>query len=309
MRLLKILKKDKFIDVIWNWLDTKTNIKIQSKQKYERLIKQYIKDGIGIIPINQLNSKNIEDFFEVLQSKKVASSIQRNILYIIKAAINTSKNISMDLSKIRIKKEIKPIYVFSKEDQAKIESILKTNINIRKASLLLCLYTGLRIGELCGLKWEDINFDKKVLCVKRTIERIKNNSNNIKNKTLLIESTPKSETSNREIPIPDFIIEILKQFKENDNSFILSKSKKLYDPRVFELFYARLLKNNNIYYANFHTIRHTFATRSIESKMDIKTLSEILGHSNIDITLNLYVHPSYELKKSSIENLVDFMAI
>ena len=98
------------------------------------------------------------------------------------------------------------------------------------------------------------------------------------------------------------------KFKNKDDYFLLSNSNKLYDPRLFESFYSRVLKKCNIKQNKFHTLRHTFATRCIESHMDIKTLSEILGHSQIETTLKLYVHPTYEMKKSSIENLVLFMA-
>ena len=198
--------------------------------------------------------------------------------------------------------------ILSKDEQNMLENNLKEKPNIRKVCLLLCLYTGLRVGEICGLKWDDIDFSNKSLTIKRTIERIKNKDENIKSKTILIESTPKSDTSNRIIPIPDFIISLLLLFRSDNSYFVLSKSNKLYDPRLFESFYSRILKSSNINHNKFHTLRHTFATRSIESKMDIKTLSEILGHSQIETTLKLYVHPSYDMKKSSIENLVRFMA-
>lgn len=189
-----------------------------------------------------------------------------------------------------------------------MENKLKDKPNIRKICLLLCLYTGLRVGEVCGLKWEDIDFSNKSLSIKRTIVSVKNKDENKQSKTKLIESTPKSDTSNRIIPIPEFIICLLSEFKSNNNYFILSNSNKLYDSRLLESFYSRLLKSCNINPNKFHTLRHTFATRSIESKMDIKTLSEILGHSQVETTLKIYVHSSYEIKKSSIENLVRFMA-
>ena len=176
----------------------------------------------------------------------------------------------------------------------------------KSIGLLLCLYTGIRIGELCGLKWKDIDFNTNSINIKRTIIRIKNNSQS-NSKTILTISSPKSDTSNRTIPIPIFIINLLRYYKSNDNYFLLSNSNKLYDPRQLEYYYKQVLIKCNISINKFHTLRHTFATRSIESKMDIKTLSEILGHSSIEMTLKLYVHPSFELKKNSIENLVSFM--
>jgi integrase len=302
--------KIKFNDITILWLKSKKNIKVQSYQKYEKIINNYIKDSIGNIPINTLTKDNIIDFFNNIKENEIALSTQKTLLYIVKASLEYAYNNNysnyIDLKDIKLKTLPKTIYVFSKEQQQTLENKLKEKMNIRKLCLLLCLYTGLRIGEICGLKWENINFNTNSLEIKRTIQRIKDTSST-NSKTKLIESTPKSLTSNRIVSIPAFIMEYLKKFKSNDDYYILSNSNKLYDPRQFEEFYKRILKKCNINYMNFHRIRHTYATRCIESKMDIKTLSEILGHSSVEITLKLYVHPSYELKKSSVENLVKFM--
>lgn len=311
MKIINHDNKIKFIKIVYLWLNSKKNIKVQSYQKYENIINTYICKDLKNITIYNLTKDIIIAFFNKLTNKNIAVSTQKTILYIIKASLNFAYNNGychyINLKDIKIKNINKTIYVFSKEQQLLIEKSIKNNMNIRKLCLLLCLYTGLRIGEICGLKWEDVNFNTKSLEVKRTIQRIKDTNDSNNSRTILIESTPKSLTSNRIIPIPMFIIKYLKEFKANNNYFILSNSEKLYDPRQFEEFYKRFLRKCNINYVNFHTLRHTFATRSIESKMDIKTLSEILGHSSVKITLELYVHPSYELKQLCIENLVKFM--
>lgn len=299
-------------EVLNLWLDSKDNLKLQSLISYENLINNYITTSIGNIDMNKLNKTDIEQLFNDLTRRNIAISTKKTLIYIIRSSLNYSYNNGyseyIDVSNIKFKLPNKVIYVLSKEKQNILENKLKDNPNIRKICLLLCLYTGLRVGEICGLKWEDIDFSNKHLTIKRTIERIKNKDNFSNSKTILIESTPKSDSSNRLIPIPNFLIELLIKFKSNNEYYLLSNSSKLYDPRLFESFYSRTLKSCNISQNKFHTIRHTFATRSIESKMDIKTLSEILGHSQIETTLKLYVHPSYELKKASIENLVNFMA-
>ena len=308
-----ILKRKKglyFKDILYLWLQTKEDVKIQSRQKYETTIKVYLDNNIGKIPLKKLTGDDINNLFKSLQSNNVSISVQKTLLYIIKSTLKFAKKnnyCEITIDDVKIKQAIKRVNVLSKEEQIKLENHLKENVNIRKICLLLCLYTGLRIGEICGLKWEDINLENKTLEVKRTIQRIKNDNKNNKNKTILIESTPKSDTSKRIIPIPDFVITFLKKFKSDRNYYLLSNSLRLYDPRQFRIFFERTLNKAGIKHTNFHTLRHTFATRSIESKMDIKTLSEILGHSSINITLELYVHPSNELKKASIENLVKFM--
>ena len=297
--------------VISLWLNQKNDIKLQSKLTYEYIIDKYIINDIGYINIKNLNYYDIKSLFEKLEKNNVAISTRKTIYYIIKSTIYYSyknKNSNyIDISNIKLKLPNNNIFVLSKEEQIILEKNLKNKINIRKICILLSLYTGLRIGEICGLKWKDIDFSNKSLYIKRTIQRIKNKDSNIKTKTILIESTPKSEKSIRLIPIPDFIIDFLYKYKNNDNYYLLSNSNKLYDPKLLESFYNRTLIKCNIKHNKFHTLRHTFATRCIESNMDIKILSEILGHSQIETTLKLYVHPSYELKKRSLENLVKYM--
>ncbi len=306
-----MIKNITYNNILNEWLKSKTNIKLQSLLNYENIIKTYLENTIGNIEIKELTKENIENLFQKLKDT-TAYSTRKKLIYIVKSSLTYAYNNHymdyIDLSNITFKIPNKTIFVLSKEEQNILENKLKERINIRKICLLLCLYTGLRVGEVSGLKWGDIDFNHKSLSIKRTIERIKNKNNGTISKTILIESTPKSVTSNRLIPIPNFIIEYLKKYQNKDNYFLLSNSEKLYDPRLLESFYSRLLIKCNIRHNKFHTLRHTFATRSIESKMDIKTLSEILGHSCIEITLKLYVHPTYEMKKISIENLVDFMA-
>ena len=313
MILFKKNRGKKYSELLDEWLkDKKNNIKIQSYQKYDSIIFK-IKEELGDLITYDLQDNHFISFFQIQKDKEVSISVQKTMLYIINSSLSYGYKLKycnyIDLKDIKLKTLIKNIQVFSKEEQKIIENNAKEKMNIRKLCLLLCLYTGLRIGEISGLKWEDINFSSKSLEIKRTIERIKNTDETNHAKTLLIASTPKSETSKRIVPIPDFLILFLQEFKTKDHYYILSNSEKLYDPRQLESFYTRFLKKCNVNYANFHTLRHTFATRSIESKMDIKTLSEILGHSSIEITLKLYVHPSYELKKASIYLALKFLLI
>jgi len=312
MNLLK-RKNILYVELLNEWIKTKNNVKIQTKQRYQDLIEKHF-----YVFFNNKETKNltIQDFLTFIQLREkegVSISVQKTLKYIMKSSWEYGilqkycKPLTFDC--IKFKKSTSEITVFSKEEQLLIENHLKNKINIRKVALLLCLYTGLRIGEVCGLKWEDIDLSKRVLYVKRTIIRVKSSDFTNNKKTKLIESTPKSETSIREIPIPDFLIDILKKFQQPDNFYVLSGNNKLYDPRQLENTYSSIIKKTGIRYSKFHTLRHTFATRCIESKMDIKTLSEILGHASVDITLKIYVHTSTELKRESLQNLVQFMNI
>ncbi len=311
---MNVLKKNKLKldELLYEWLVNKKNIKIQTFQKYEHLINKYLINTLGQVKVKEISEKIILNFFINLENQEISTSICKTLLYIIKSVLKEAENRNLckhiDLENIKFQKYIPKVNILCKDDQTRLEKYLKNDINIRKICILLCLYTGLRIGEVCGLKWEDIDFQNKNLKVKRTIQRIKNKNQTDLTKTILIASTPKSESSTRVVPIPDFIIELLKIYKNKNDFYILSNNEKYYDPRLFEYFYVRVLKKCQIKYINFHALRHTFATRAIESQMDIKTLSEILGHASVDITLKIYVHSSFELKKKCIENLVEFMS-
>ena len=171
----------------------------------------------------------------------------------------------------------------------------------------MCLYTGLRIGELCALRWQDIDLKNKCYRIKHTVQRIKNLEEGSEGKTKLILSEPKTPSSRRMVPIPDFLIPLLKKYQNKGDVFVFNDKQIPRDPRTFESYFERLLKKCKIDNINFHALRHTFATRSLEAGVDIKTLSEILGHSSYRITLDIYVHSSFDLKKDSLNVLVSYL--
>ena len=152
-------------------------------------------------------------------------------------------------------------------------------------------YTGLRIGEVCGLKWCDIDLNKGIFKVRQTVQRIYVNSS-----TKLTIDTPKSKSSVREIPLPKFLTEILRNFKSDDSAFILSGKENPTDPRTLQYRFKSLLKKADLPSINYHSLRHMFATNCIALGFDVKTLSEILGHATVETTLNRYVHSSMERK-------------
>ena len=160
--------------------------------------------------------------------------------------------------------------------------------------------TGLRIGELCALKWKNIYLDESYIFIEKTMQRIKNLSSN-NPKTIIIEESPKSSTSNRKIPIPENLLPLFYKFKKDSNCYLLTgRSDKFIEPRLLERKFSKYIKAAGIGKANFHMLRHTFATMCIEEGFEIKCLSEILGHSGSQVTLDRYVHSSFTLKKSWI---------
>ncbi len=298
-------------EIIELWLEDKAEeVKVQTIQRYESLINNYIQNTIGVIDINYIDVEIIQNFFREGKLKNRSSSIKKALFYILRSSLQISydKGISnfIDLRKIKFKTQRQNIIVFSKREQRKLDKFLTKDLNVRKAVMLICMYTGIRVGEASGLKWEDIDFTNHSITIRRTIQRIKTDDSSTY-KTKLVVSTPKSESSNRIVPLPSFIIPYLKKLKKSDKKYILTSSNLIYDPRLLESFYERTLQFCHIRHLKFHTLRHTFATRCIESNVDPKTLSEMLGHSSVEITLKLYVHPTYAMKKESIEKMTKYV--
>lgn len=173
--------------------------------------------------------------------------------------------------------------------------------------VLLALCTGMRIGEVCALKWEDVDFAQRTITVRHTIGRIYNCE--LKT-TERIHSSPKTKNSCREIPISQQLFHALKTVrKQSQSPYVVGTSSQSKEPRSYRDYFSRLLKRLNIPHLVFHGLRHTFATRCIESQCDYKTVSVILGHSNVATTLNLYVHPNLNQKKRCIDRMSNFLRI
>lgn len=201
-------------------------------------------------------------------------------------------------------RERQELEVLSIANQKKIMRFVEDNFTFRNLGIFICLSTGIRIGEICALTWDDIDTENGVIHIRKTIQRIYIKENGIKKTELLID-TPKTATSMRDIPMIKDLYEILKPLKKvvNNDCFVLTNEATPTEPRTYRNYYKKLLDKLGIPPIKFHGLRHSFATRCIESKCDYKTVSVILGHSNISTTLNLYVHPNYEQKKKCIDKM------
>jgi integrase len=175
-----------------------------------------------------------------------------------------------------------------------------TSIGIR-----LAIYTGVRIGELCALQWKDIDFERGVLKVTKTVQRISHLTD--KRKSAVMITAPKSDTSVREIPLPVFVLDELRRIRGFDNAYIVSGSEKIIEPRCFTNRYKSVLKKAGVPSKKFHSLRHTFATNALQQGFDVKTLSEILGHSGANVTMRVYLHTSME-RKTACMSLVKEIA-
>mgnify|MGYP001477471319 CR=1 FL=1 len=195
--------------------------------------------------------------------------------------------------------------VLSRTNQKKIMNYIQAHFTFRNLGVYICLSSGMRIGEICALTWEDIDVNTGIVSVRRTIQRIYTVEDGVR-KTELVLDTPKTKNSIRDIPISRDLLRILKPIKKvvNNSFFVLTNDAKPTEPRTYRSYYENFMKELDIPKLKFHGLRHSFATRCIESNCDYKTVSVLLGHSNISTTLNLYVHPNMEQKKKAIEQML-----
>lgn len=281
------------------WLETiKNQVKPNTYQKYESINKNHIIPEIGAELVRLVSNYTIRSFSHRLSDKHLSNKTVNDILIVLNLAFKYAKE-EYDIStpKIRhLKEEKRDLRVLSVDEQKTLIAYLNSNMDIYKFGILLALYTGTRIGELCALLWEDITDDH--IQISKTMTRVKNDSG----KTQIKIGSPKSESSKRLIPTPQCLIPLINQYRKR--GYVLSTEKLSFtEPRLMQIKFEKIISDSGLKKTNFHALRHTFATRCIEAGVDIKTLSEMLGHADVKTTLNRYVHSSFELKQKSMEQL------
>lgn len=292
------------------WLDYKHAIvKNSTYMKYRNSINKHIIPNLGLFNIEDLDNDVIQKFInQKLSAEKYRLSPKsvRELVSIIKNTLTYAENYGLQ-SKCKcelliVRNNYKPIRVLNKNEEKLLLNTLENNIDIFKLGVLISLLTGVRIGELCALRWGDIDFKEGVMTINRTMQRVQVEGKS--NKTEIIITTPKTNASIRQIPIPKILIDYITDFKSSKYQYILTNNKgNFIEPRVMQYRFKKYIQTAGISDANFHALRHTYATRCIEAGVDVKVLSEILGHSSVNITLDRYVHNSIDYKKDNIERL------
>lgn len=297
-----------FLQVAEEWLETVQNkCKHSTYIKYKTIYKIYLESNIGLCKLSDIMNQELrEKISDHLSVNNLSESIQKSICCVmnqILAFANRKYSVCIPVLKLpSVKAAKKPIVVLSQAEQIRLFACFDNQPDRSRAAIQFCLYTGMRLGELCALKWTDFDFKSMTVTVGRTVQRIA--VNGYTTKTSLQETAPKSESSKRTIPLTNEIIRLLESFNKEE-PYVFGGSKPL-EPRTMQYQFKKILSAADIESRHFHILRHTFATNCVENGMDVKVLSEILGHSDVKITLNRYVHPTMDSKRKQIGRLSGF---
>lgn len=290
------------------YLDSiKESVKPSTYSCYYGTIQAHINNSIGSVFLKDITQNTINSFIsQKLKNGRVdnkgglSAKTVKDITLILNNCLKL-QNLHFNYKVPSCKN--KEIRCLTKQDYQKLLVYLKFNTDNVKLGILIALLTGIRLGEICALKWKNIDFAEGCLNITHTVQRIKNTDINAKKKTKIIIDTPKSTYSIRTIPLQTYLLDIMSNLKREDDIFILKNSYKFMEPRTLQNKFKDILDFCKIEDINFHALRHTFATQCLEKNVDVKTLSEILGHSSVKFTLDRYVHTSIQHKKNQMEKL------
>ena len=296
------------------WLEKKKyEIRESTFANYTNLFVNNIIPCLGNVPCDQFNNKLLQMFAYWCHDKGgkdkkgLSEHYIKDSLLLVKAVIRDGQEEGVfpefSFRQIKIPKteqitSAKQIY--TENEYKKIIDYILKNINSRSLGILLGIFTGMRIGEICALQFKDVDLDENVIHINKTVQRIYNPLDELEPSKIII--TPgKTKNSIRDVPISKDISNIIKTLKKDDKFYILSNSSKPIEPRTYRKFYNKFMKEVGVEPIKFHSLRHTFASMNIENGIDVKTISDILGHSDISITLQTYTHTTQKAKEKAIE--------
>lgn len=291
-------------DLSTEWLlMCRSRLKPSSCQRYQGFFKNHIEPNIGSVSVIYLTTSVIHQFAIGRLDAGLAPQSVNSILIVLHSILKYGKqqyNLPLP-DVIYLSCQKKEMRVFSVEEQRRLVDYLLQDLDLYKLGILIALYTGVRIGELCALHWKDIANNS--IAVRRTMQRLQRGDGK---GTELYIGPPKTDSSTRVIPLPSFLVSLVEPFRnaqKEDDYFLSTCPYKITEPRNLQYKFKKYLTEAGIEKANFHALRHTFATRCVECGFELKSLSEILGHANVQTTLNRYVHSSFELKRVNMELL------
>lgn len=289
------------------WLqERKEAVKKSTYSGYSYCVKMHILPYFSHTALEELKGDCVLAFIEDLQHRQLADSTVRSVLVVFKAVMKFGVLSDLICREILVYCTVNcrrtESRVLNVQDSMEMKEYLLELNTIFSIGILLCRGTGIRVGELCGLKWEDVDLSAKTICIRRTVSRIQNPDRTAgQPKTVLYIRTPKSHTSRREIPIPQYLLDPLKQMKKEPQQYLLTGNEICTEPRNIQKKFKTVLKHCKMEDCNFHAMRHGFATACLEKGIDCKTVSSILGHASTRTTMDFYVHTSLRQKQYCID--------
>lgn len=272
--------------------------------KYRTVYEKYIREEVGEILFSELTSEDLSGIFQKEEPEHLSNSVQNSISSVLKQVLDYAVChhylVAIPYFRPRRRMSTRPAEVLSPSEQTRLLHYLYEEMDIYKLGIVICISTGLRLGEICSLKWRDIDLKEKILSVNTTVQRIAMDGRDTK--TMLLEGEPKSIYSKREVPLSDELANLLQNFRTSEGEYVINQNGPM-EPRTYQFKFQKYLEYAGVKKTNFHTLRHTFATNCVNNGIDIKSLSEILGHSDVKITLNRYVHPTAEIKRMHMNTL------
>lgn len=298
----------KFSEIVALWKeDKKQYVKRSTFAVYSLLIENHILPVFGEMVL--VEEQDVQTFVFRKLNEGLSHKTIKDILIVLKMILRFGvKNHMTEYRQIDIKfpteRDKHSIDILSRSHQKQIMVYIQTHFTFKNLGIYICLSTGIRIGEICALTWDDLDVENGIIHVRKTIQRIYIMEKSRKHTEVILD-TPKTKNSIREIPMTKDLLKMVRPVKKvvNGNFYVLTNEPQPTEPRTYRNYYKRLILSLGLPSMKFHGLRHSFATRCIESKCDYKTVSVLLGHSNISTTLNLYVHPNMEQKKRCIDRM------
>ena len=303
-----MIAENKFSKIVALWKeDKKQYVKRSTFAAYTLLIENHILPSFGEMAL--VEEQDVQTFVFRKLNEGLSHKTIKDILIVLKMILRFGvKNQMTEYRQIDIKfpteRDKHSIDILSRSHQKQIMEYIRLHYTFKNLGIYICLSAGMRIGEICALTWDDLDVENGIIHVRKTIQRIYVIEEHRKYTEVILD-TPKTKNSIREIPMTKNLLKMIRPIKKivNGNFYVLTNEPKPTEPRTYRNYYKQFMQSLGLPLMKFHGLRHSFATRCIESKCDYKTVSVLLGHSNISTTLNLYVHPNLEQKKRCMEQM------